>query len=62
MRWVEDGGPTRLANLVLACRRHQVLLHTPGWRAHLDEDGTFSVTHPYGGVRTTAPPRVLLVC
>jgi hypothetical protein len=30
-----------------------------GW-AHLDDDGTFSVTNPYGGVRTTA--RALLVC
>ena len=35
VRWVEHGGPTRLANLVLACRRHHQLLHTPGWRAHL---------------------------
>jgi hypothetical protein len=62
VRWVEHGGPTRLANLVLACRRHHSLLHTPGWRAHLDDDGTFTVTNPYGGVRTTAPPRALLVC
>ena len=62
VRWVEHGGPTRLADLVLACRRHHQLLHTPGWRAHLDDDGTFSVTHPYGGVGTTAPPRALLVC
>ena len=62
VRWVENGGPTRLANLVLACRRHHKLLHTPGWRGRLDDDGTFSVTNPYGGVRTTAPPRALLVC
>ena len=62
VRWVEHGGPTRLANLVLACRRHHQLLHTPGWRAQLEDDGTFTVTHPYGGVRTTAPPRALLVC
>jgi hypothetical protein len=62
VRWVERGGPTRLANLVLACRRHHHLLHTPGWDAHLDDDGTFTVTDPYGGVRTTAPPRALLIC
>ena len=62
VRCVEYGGRTRLENLVLACRRHHVLLHTPVWRAHLDDDGTFAVTNPYGGVRTTAPPRALLVC
>ncbi len=62
VRWVENGGPTRLANLVLACRRHHTLLHTPGWGAHLDDDGTFTVTDPRGRVRTTAPPRALLVC
>jgi hypothetical protein len=62
VRWVERGGPTRLANLVLACRRHHHLLHTPGWQAHIDDDGTFTVTDPHGGVRTTAPPRALLVC
>jgi hypothetical protein len=62
VRWVEHGGPTRLANLVLACRKHHTLLHTPGWRAHLDDDGTFTVTDPRGRVRTTSPPRALLVC
>ena len=62
VRWVEQGGPTRLANLVLACRRHHHLLHTPGWRAHLDDDGTLTVTNPVGRSRTTQPPRALLVC
>ena len=62
VRWVERGGATRLANLVLACRRHHHLLHTPGWMARLDDDGTFTVTDPYGRVRTTNPLRALLVC
>jgi hypothetical protein len=56
VRWVEHGGPTRLGNLVLACRKHHTLLHTPGWRAHLDDDGTFTVSDPRGRVRTTSPP------
>jgi Domain of unknown function (DUF222) len=62
VRWVEDGGPIRLANLVLACRCHHHLLHTPGWQAHLDDDGTLTVTDPCGRYRTTDPPRALLVC
>ena len=53
IRWVERGGPTRVANLVLACRRHHHLLHTPGWNAHLDDDGTFTVTTP---TAASAPP------
>jgi Domain of unknown function (DUF222) len=62
VRWVERGGPTRLANLVLACRRHHHLLHTPGWEARLDDNGTLTVTDPYGRIRGTDPPRALLVC
>jgi hypothetical protein len=62
VRWVERGGPTRLANLVLLCRRHHHLLHLPRWSARLDDDGTLSVTNPYGRSRTTGPPRALLVC
>ena len=62
VRWVERGGPTRLANLVLACRRHHHLLHTPRWSARLDDDGTFTVTNPHGRSRTTEPLRGLLVC
>jgi hypothetical protein len=62
VRWVERGGATRLANLVLACRRHHRLLHSAGWTAHLDDDGTFIVTDPRGRSRTTVPPRALLVC
>ena len=62
VRWVERGGPTGLANLVLACRRHHHLLHTPGWSARLDDDGTFVVVDPHGRARSTEPPRALLVC
>lgn len=63
VRWVADGGPTRLDNLVLACSRHHHRLHQPGWAATLAEDGTLQVTDPTGQVRTTVPPRALpLVC
>ena len=56
---VEHGGPTRLDNLILACRRHHRLLHRAGWHAKLLPDGVFEVTDPDGRVRTTAPPGAL---
>jgi len=63
VRWVSDGGPTRLDNLVLACTRHHHRLHQPGWAATLAEDGTLEVTDPTRQVRSTVPPRSLpLVC
>ncbi|MEY2432289.1 MAG: hypothetical protein QOC92_2014, partial [Acidimicrobiaceae bacterium] len=52
----EDGGPTRLDNLVLLCRRHHRRLHTPGWHAKLLPDATLETTDPHGIVRTSSPP------
>ena len=59
VRWVRHGGPTRLDNLVLVCRRHHTLLHKAGWHAKLLPDATFDVTDPDGGHRTSRPPGVL---
>jgi len=53
---VERGGPTALANLVLTCRRHHVLVHQAGWRQRLDADGTLHVTDPSGRTHTSHPP------
>ena len=40
------GGATDLDNLVLVCRRHQVLLHEGRWRLHRDPDGTWTTDLP----------------
>jgi hypothetical protein len=56
VRWVLDGGPTCLGNLVLLCSRHHHLLHAPGWHAKLLPDGTLEVTDPAGQVHTGDPP------
>ena len=57
--WYSHGGPTRLDNLVLLCRRHHKRLHTPGWHAKLLPDATLEVTDPTGTVRTSHPPGTL---
>ena len=59
IHWFSRGGPTRLDNLVLLCRRHHKRLHQPGWHAKLLPDGTFEVTDPTGVVRTSHPPGAL---
>jgi len=59
VRWFSDGGATALTNLVLLCSRHHHRLHEPGWSARLDPDATFTVTSPYGIVRTSVPDRCL---
>jgi hypothetical protein len=50
------GGPTNLANLVLACSRHHHLLHQPGWSAKLKPDGEVVVTTPEGRVLVSRLP------
>ncbi|SDG44407.1 HNH endonuclease [Klenkia brasiliensis] len=51
------GGPTCVRNLALLCRHHHRLkTHAPGWRFHLDPDGTLHVVTPGGTALTTRPP------
>jgi hypothetical protein len=56
------GGRTDLANMLLLCRRHHRLIHTPGWSLHYDvATNTVTVTSPTGRrwrdpCRTTSPP------
>jgi hypothetical protein len=59
IHWFSRGGPTRLDNLVLLCRRHHKRLHQPGWHAKLLPDGTFEVTNPQGELRISHPPGTL---
>ncbi|MGY1700972.1 DUF222 domain-containing protein [Geodermatophilus sp. SYSU D00766] len=51
------GGPTDCANLCCLCRsHHRVKTFARGWRFHLSDDGTLTVTTPSGITRTTRPP------
>ena len=52
----DDGGHTKLSNLVLLCSRHHHLLHAPGWTSTFDADGTLTVTTPHGRILQTRPP------
>lgn len=51
----EDGGPTCLDNLVLACSRHHHLVHRRRWIQRLDSDGTYTITCADGRGWRTRP-------
>ncbi len=55
-----DGGETKLANLVLLCRRHHRLLHEGGFGVRLAGDGAVQFTDARGRPleRSPAPPPV----
>ena len=57
---VSDNGPTRIGNLALFCARHHHLIHKPGWKCKIEEDGTVHITFPDKTVSTTKPPGRLL--
>jgi hypothetical protein len=46
--WLQ-GGPTDLAELLLLCRRHHVLVHQLGWRITKSPNGTLEFTNPARG-------------
>ena len=50
------GGPTRLSNLVLLCRRHHRLVHEGGVRVRMLDDGALVFTDPMGRRIDSAPP------
>ena len=56
IRHWEDGGPTRLPNLVLLCSRHHHVVHQRDWHLELRPDNTVIVTEPTGRRRRSDPP------
>jgi hypothetical protein len=55
-----NGGPTRLDNLTLLCRRHHRAVHEEGYRVERDAEGTLSFSTPTGRPipDVPAPPAV----
>jgi hypothetical protein len=51
-----DGGPTRLDNLVLLCRRHHRAVHEERWTVAWGPNGDLQFTRPNGVQLETAPP------
>ncbi len=54
----DDGGPTRLDNLVLLCSRHHHVVHKPGWSLKLliENNAEVIVAAPDGRVYRSHPP------
>lgn len=55
LRHWADGGPTRLDNLVLVCRRHHRLVHEEGWRVERTADGEVRFHRPDGRLLPEVP-------
>ena len=55
-----NGGPTRLDNLALLCRRHHRAVHEEGYGVERDADGTLRFSTPGGRSipEVPAPPAV----
>src|SRR5262249_50197001 len=55
-----NGGPTRLDNMALLCRRPRRAVHEEGYQATRDSDGTLQFTTPQGWPipETPTPPSV----
>jgi len=53
--WVH-GGPTKLSNLALLCRRHHRAVHEGGYRLEREPDGTLRFYRPNGQLFPQVPP------
>jgi hypothetical protein len=60
LRHWANGGPTRLDNLALLCRRHHRAVHEEGYQVARDADGTLRFRTPHGRPisEVPAPPPV----
>jgi hypothetical protein len=54
--WWRHGGRTDLGNLLPLCSRHHHSVHDAGWKLHLADNRTLSITKPDGTTRITGPP------
>ena len=45
IHWI-NGGPTKLHNLALLCRRHHIKVHEEGWRLERRKEGGFRAIPP----------------
>ncbi len=61
IQYASRAGPTRLANLVLACSRHHHLWHSEGWQLDPAPDGELKLSSPKGLVLTSRLPPAQLV-
>lgn len=46
VRWVRNGGPTDIDNLVLVCSHHHHLIHDKRWKVGRKADGLWTLTPP----------------
>ena len=53
--WAQ-GGPTKLSNLALLCRRHHRAVHEEGYQVALGPDGTLGFRRPDGRPLPEVPP------
>ena len=53
--WAQ-GGPTKLSNLALLCRRHHRAVHEEGYRVARGPDETLGFRRPDGGPLPEVPP------
>ena len=57
--WAQ-GGPTKLSNLALLCRRHHRAVHEEGYQVERGPDGTLQFRRPDGRALPDVPPAAVV--